>query len=188
MTTAFATRSKTVNGVDVAALMDTIGAIKSNAEIARFTFRATNEWMGGDKNRTTIKEFTGALQEQRGGIQAFIVDNGEPQVLLGNDEAPNPVEWLLHALIGCMTTTTAYHAASRGITVDAIDSQIEGDLDLRGFLGLSADVRKGYGAIRVRMRVKTKADAETIKSLTAMSPVHDVVSRSLPVSVHIETY
>jgi len=65
---------------------------------------------------------------------------------------------------------------------------IDGDLDLRGFLGLSANVRKGYSAIRVRMRIKTKADAETIKSLTAMSPVYDVVSRSLPVSVHVETY
>ena len=98
------------------------------------------------------------------------------------------VEWLLHALIGCMTTTTAYHAASRGIVVEAMDSRIEADLDLRGFLGLSEDVRKGYSAIRVNMRVKTKADAETIKSLTTMSPVHDVVSRSLPVAVQIETY
>jgi uncharacterized OsmC-like protein len=188
MQTAFATASKTINGVDVTALTDTIDAIKGNAEIAKFNFRATNTWMGGDKNRTTIKDFTGALQEQRGGVQAFIVDNGEPQVLLGNDEAPNPVEWLLHALIGCMTTTTAYHAASRGIMIGAIDSHIEGDLDLRGFLGLSADIRKGYSAMRVTMRVKTKADAETIKSLTMMSPVHDVVSRALPVSVHVETY
>jgi uncharacterized OsmC-like protein len=181
-------KPKTVNGVDVTALMDTIGAIKGNAEIAKFTFRAANKWMGGDKNRTTIKEFSGALQEHRNGIQAFIVDNGEPPVLLGNDEAPNPVEWLLHALVGCMTTTTAYHAAARAIAIDAIDSHIEGDLDLRGFLGLSSTVRKGYSAIRVYMRVKTKADAETIKGLTAMSPVFDVVSNSLPVSVHVETY
>jgi uncharacterized OsmC-like protein len=94
----------------------------------------------------------------------------------------------LHALIGCMTTTTAYHAAARGIAIEAIDSQIEGDLDLRGFLGLSDTVRKGYSAIRVRMRVKTKAEPATIKALTAMSPVHDVVSRAVPVSVHVETY
>jgi uncharacterized OsmC-like protein len=188
MSTALAMKPKTVNGVDVTALMDTIGAIKGNAEIAKFTFRAANKWMGGDKNRTTIKEFTGALQEHRSGVQAFIVDNGEPPVLLGDDEAPNPVEWLLHALMGCMTTTTAYHAAARAIAIDAIESQIEGDLDLRGFLGLSTDVRKGYSAIRVHMRVKTKADAETIKALTAMSPVFDVVSNSLPVSVHVETH
>jgi uncharacterized OsmC-like protein len=188
MSTATLTKSKIVNGVDVTALGDTIEAIKANAEIAKFNFRLTNKWMGGDKNRSTIKEFTGALDEQRTGVQAFIADNGEHPVLLGHDEAPNPVEWLLHATIGCMTTTTAYHAAAQGIAIEAIDSQIEGDLDLRGFLGMSPDVRKGYSAIRVRMRVKTKADPATIKSLTAMSPVLDVVSRSVPVAVTVETY
>ena len=188
MSTAFARKSKIVNGVDVTALADTIAAVKGNAEIAKFNFRATNKWLGGDKNRSTIKEFTGALAEHRDGVQAFIADNGEHPVLLGHDEAPNPVEWLLHALIGCMTTTTAYHAASRGIEIQAIDSQIEGDLDLRGFLGISPDVRKGYNAIRVRMRVKTKAEPATIKMLTAMSPVFDTVSRAVPVSVDIETH
>jgi uncharacterized OsmC-like protein len=188
MSTATLTKSKIVNGVDVTALNDTIEAIEGNAEIAKFNFRLTNRWMGGDKNRSTIKDFTGALDEQRTGVQAFVLDNGEHPILLGHDEAPNPVEYLLHALIGCMTTTTAYHSAARGIVVEAIDSQIEGDLDLRGFLGMSNEVRKGYSAIRVRMRVKTKADAATIKEITAMSPVLDVVSRSVPVSVHVETY
>lgn len=188
MSAAPVVKTQIVNGVDVAALFDTIDAIKADARIAKFNFRATNRWLGGDKNRTTIKDFTGASAEHRDNIQAFIVDNGEPDVLLGHDEAPNPVEWLLHALIGCMTTTTVYHAASRGIAIEAIDSEIEGDLDLRGFLGLSTDVRKGYSAVRVRMRVKTKAEPATIKALTAMSPVFDVVSRALPVSVQVETY
>lgn len=177
-----------VNGVNVTALFDTIEAVKGNAEIAKFNFRVANTWMGGDRNRSTIKEFSGALTEHRTGIQAFIADNGEPEVLLGDDGAPNPVEWLLHALIGCMTTTTAYHAAAHGITVDAIDSELDGDLDLQGFLGLSESVRKGYQAIRVRMRVKTKAPSATIKALTQMSPVLDVVSKSVPVTVSIETY
>lgn len=139
-----ASKSKVINGVDVDALTAMIAAVKGNAEIAKFNFRATNNWVGGDKNRTTIKEFTGALAEQRTKAQAFTAESGEPAVLLGVDEAPNPVEWLLHALIGCLTTTTAYHAASRNIAIKAIDSEIEGDLDLRGFLGLSTKVRKGY--------------------------------------------
>ena len=188
MSAAPTVKARIVNGVDVTALEDTITAVKGNAEIAKFNFRATNKWLGGDKNRSTIKEFTGALEEQRTGVQAFIAENGEHPVLLGHDEAPNPVEWLLHALIGCMTTTTAYHAAARNIAIEAIDSHIEGDLDLRGFLGLGEQVRKGYSAIRVNMRVKTKADAPTIKAITAMSPVFDVVSRSVPVSVSVETY
>jgi len=176
-----------VNGVDVTALFETIEAVSANADVAKFNFRARNTWMGGDRNRSTIKDFTGALAEHRTGVQAFIADNGEPEVLLGDDGAPNPVEWLLHALIGCMTTTTAYHAAARGIVIEAIDSEIEGDLDLRGFLGLSADVRKGYSSIRVRMRIKTQAPPDTIKALTKMSPVFDVVSNSVPVSVSVET-
>ncbi|HYD88239.1 MAG TPA: OsmC family protein [Vitreimonas sp.] len=189
MTTALAAPAPTiVNGVNVSALFETIEAVKANAEIAKFNFRAKNSWMGGDRNRSTIKEFTGALAEQRTGVQAFIADNGEPDVLLGEDNAPNPVEWLLHALIGCMTTTTAYHAAARNIVIEAIDSELDGDLDLRGFLGLSEEVRKGYQAIRVRMRVKTKAMPETIKALTQMSPVLDVVSKSVPVTVSVETY
>jgi uncharacterized OsmC-like protein len=188
MSPAAIIKAQIVNGVDVTALSDTIDAIKGNAEIAKFNFRATNKWLGGDKNRTTIKDFSGALAEHRTGIQAFIVDSGEPDVLLGHDEAPNPAEWLLHALIGCVTTTTVYHAASQGISIEAIDSDVEGDLDLRGFLGISTEVRKGYSAVRVRMCVKTKAEAATIKALTAMSPVFDVVSRAIPVSVQVETY
>lgn len=179
---------KMLNGVDVSALVDTIAAVQGDPQIAKFNFRLTNRWLGGDKNRSTIKDFTGALAEQRTDGHAFVFENGEHQVLLGHDEAPNPVEFLLHALIGCMTTTTAYHSAARGITVESIDSQVDGDLDLRGFLGLSPDVRKGYSAIRVKMRVKTKAPAATIKEITGMSPVLDVVSRSVPVSIQVETY
>jgi uncharacterized OsmC-like protein len=185
---AMKTEPAVLNGVNVAALFETIDAVKGNPEIAKFNFRARNAWIAGAHNRSTIKDFTGALAEQRSDGKVFVADNGEHPVLLGNDEGPNPVEWLLHSLIGCMTTTTAYHGAARGIAIDAIDSQLDGDLDLRGFLGLSDQVRKGYQEIRVRMRVKTKADAATIKSLTAMSPVLDVISRSVPVNIHIETY
>jgi uncharacterized OsmC-like protein len=174
------------NGVNVTALMETISAVKANPAIAAFNFRATNKWMGGDMNRTTMKEFTGALQEHRTDSRPFVFDNGEAPVLLGQDKAPNPVEWVLHALIGCMTTTTAYHAASRGIEIRAINSMIDGDLDLRGFLGLSDKVRKGYSEIRVKMRVATSASRETIEALTRMSPVFDIVSKSVPVKVNIE--
>jgi uncharacterized OsmC-like protein len=188
MQAATAARATMINGVNVTALAETVEAIKANPEIARFNFRVSNTWMGGDRNRSTIKDFSGALSEHRLGIQAFIVDNGEPEVLLGDDAAPNPVEWLLHALVGCITTSTAYHAAAKGIRIDAISSHVDGDLDLRGFLGISDKVRKGYSAIRVKLRVKTQADAETIEGLTVMSPVLDTVSRSVPVTVSVETY
>jgi uncharacterized OsmC-like protein len=186
MKPALAPQPDVLNGVDRAALFAVIDAVKEKPEIAQFNFRASNKWMGGDRNRTTIKDFTGACAEHREGVQAFVADNGEPEVLLGDDAAPNPVEWLLHALIGCVTTSTAYHAAAAGIAIDAIGSEIEGDLDLRGFLGLSPQVRKGYTAIRIRLRVRTDADADTIRGFVAMSPVLDVVSRSTPVAIDVD--
>src|SRR5215831_11846300 len=105
----------TVNGVNVTALFDTIGAIKTNAELAKFNFRATNKWLGAEKTRTTIKEFTGALQEHRTDSKGFVAESGEPQVLLGTDHAPNAGEWLLHTLISCVTGTIVYHAAASNI-------------------------------------------------------------------------
>lgn len=175
------------NGVDVTALFSTIDAVEGNPDIARFRFRARNSWKGGDHNHSTIDDFHGALQDIRH-LRAFELDNGEPPVLLGRDDNPNPVEYVLHALVGCMTTTMTYHAAARGITIEAIDSRLEGDLDLRGFLGLSDTVRKGFSTIRVAMRVKSEASAEVLRELTTFSPVYDIVSNSLPVEVSVETY
>jgi uncharacterized OsmC-like protein len=117
-----------------------------------------------------------------------VIDNGEPPVLLGKDKGANPVEHLLNALMGCMTTTMAYHAASRGIKIEAIDTESEGDIDLRGFLGLSDTIRKGYQNIRVRMRVKSSAKPEALRELATFSPVYDVVSNSVPVDLVVETY
>jgi len=177
-----------VNGVNVSALMDTIAAVKQNPEIAAFRFRGTNTWLGGDHNRSTFKQFYGAGEEHRSGRQGFVLDNGEPEVLLGADEGANPAEHLLNALMGCLTTTMAYHAAARGIEIEAIDTEADGDIDLRGFLGLSQTIRKGYQTIRVRMRVKSKAEPATLRELAQFSPIYDVVSKSVPVDVAIETY
>lgn len=175
------------NGVNVTALFDTIDAVKGNPDIARFQFRARNRWMGGDHNRSTIEDFTGACQEMAH-AQPFEMDNGEPAVLLGADRHANPVEYVLHALAGCLTTTMAYHAAARGIEIEAIESRLEGDLDLRGFLGMSSTVRKGFHVVRVVMRVRSRAPTAQLRDLAQFSPVYDIVSRSLPVEVSVETW
>ncbi len=173
------------NGVDVAALEATVRAVMAAPELAAFRFRATNRWLGGDRNRSTMDGFAGAGGEHAHAT-TFELDNAEPPVLLGADAAPNPVEYVLHALAGCLTTTMVYHAAARGIAVDAIDTALEGDLDLRGFLGLDPAVRPGFGAIRVRMRVAAAADADTLRTLSHHSPVYDIVSRSVPVEVTVD--
>jgi uncharacterized OsmC-like protein len=111
---------------------------------------------------------------------------GDLRVLLGEGEAPNPVEYVLHALAGCLTTTMVYHAAGRGIDIASVSSELQGDLNLKGFLGLDDHVRKGFSTVRVNMQVKSDANVETLKSLIQYSPVYDIVSKSLPVEVSVE--
>lgn len=175
------------NGVNVTALFETIDAVKQDPEIAEFRFGARNRWQGGDRNVTTVTGFYGAKQLQPH-ARPFELECGEPPVLLGADRGANPVEHLLNALAGCLTTTMAYHAAARGIEIGAIESELEGDLDLRGFLGISKEVRKGYREVRVKMRVKSEAAPDALRELAQYSPVFDVVSNSLPVKLSVETY
>jgi uncharacterized OsmC-like protein len=174
------------NGVNVDALVETIAAVRQQPELADFQFRVANAWQGGDSNRSWIEGFLGVGAEQARS-RTFVVDNGEPPVLLGDDRAANPVEYVLSALAGCLTTTMAYHAAARGIEIGSIESRLEGDLDLRGFLGLSEEVRKGFHHVRVRMTVGSDADASTLRKLAMYSPVYDIVSKSLPVELVVET-
>lgn len=179
------TTKRVRNGVDVTALMETIAAVKKEPAIADFTFRLANEWQDGDVNVSTIAGFRGAGAENRHERGPFKLMNAEPPVLLGGGAAPNPVEFILHALAGCLTTTMVYHAASRGIRIGSVESSLEGDLDLHGFLGLDEAVRKGYKVIRVNIRVRSDADPQVLASLARYSPVYDTVSRSVPVELNM---
>jgi uncharacterized OsmC-like protein len=180
-----------VNGVNVDQLMSTINAIKERPELARFKFRASNRWVQGGHNRTTIKDFYGAGQEDASRTKPFVLEADEPAVLLGEDQGANPVEFVLHALAGCLTTSLVYHAAAQGIKIDAVESRFEGELDLHGFLGLSDRVRNGYEQIRVTFKIQADAPAEKLKELCELaqrrSPVFDIVSNPVPVSVRLET-
>jgi uncharacterized OsmC-like protein len=177
---------QTLNGVNVTQLSETVEAIKSEPSIAKFRFKAKNTWINGGHNRTTIKEFYGANHDDETRTEPFIMDNGEPPVLLGNDEGPNPVEYVLNALAGCMTTTMVYHAAARGIKIQEVESTLSGDLDLHGFLQLKDDVRKGYENIKVTFKVKSDADPKELEELAKNSPVFDIVSNPTPVEVMVE--
>jgi uncharacterized OsmC-like protein len=177
---------KMLNGVNVTSLEQTIAAVQTQPGLAQFQFRSRNQWITGGHNCSTIQEFHAGGQPDEKRVTPFVLHADEPPVLLGEDKAPNPVEFILHALAACLTTSLTYHAAARGIRMDAIESNIEGDLDLRGFLGLDVDVRKGYSGIRVCMKVKSAAAAEQLKELTKFSPVFDIVSNPVPVTVDVE--
>src|SRR5437899_517148 len=120
------------NGVDTAQLFGTLDAIKADPSIARFQFRARNRWIDGAHNRTTIRDFYAANQEDTSRSEAFTIDAGEPAILLGTDTGPNPAEYLLHALAACLTTSIVYIAAARGVRLTEVESTLEGDMDVQG--------------------------------------------------------
>lgn len=180
-----ATMSGVMNGVDVERLGQTIQAVQKDPGLARSQFRAVNRWISGGHNRSTIKGFYGAGQEDTTRTKPFELDADEPHVLLGKDQGANPVEFVLHALAACLTTSLVYHAAARGMRLESVESQLEGDLDLQGFLGLSDQVRRGYKEIRVKFKVKSDASPEQLEELTKFSPVYDIVSNPVPVSISI---
>mgnify|MGYP005667860017 CR=1 FL=1 len=177
-----------VNGVDVTALGETLDAVGANPDIGQFQFRNSNRWVNGSLNKSTIKGFYGAGVEDDTRTRAFEFYADEPAVLLGEDKGANPVEYLLHAMAGCMTTTMVYHSAANGIVIEELGSEMEGDIDIRGFTGISEDVPMGYNEIRIKFRVKTNGDPEELKALTQMSPVYNSVAGSVPVVVTVETY
>src|SRR5215831_1078937 len=181
-----ATMTGVINGVDVDRIGATIRAVQENTSLGTFQFRAKNRWIGGGHNRSTIQSFYGAGQEDTARKKPFVLDSDEPPVLLGKDHGANPYEYVLHALAAGLTTSLVYHAAARGIHIESVESTLEGDLDLQGFLGLSDKVRRGFKEIRVHFAIKSNAPAEQLNELIRFSPVLDIVSNPVPVSIQID--
>ena len=177
-----------VNGVNVDQLFGVIEAVKGNSSIADFKFRVQNKWMNGGHNQTNVGNFYGACEVQT--REGFVVDNAEHQILLGEDQSPNPVEYVLHAPAGCITTSLVYHAAARGHKITEVESTLEGELDLHGFLGMDEKVRSGYKNISINLKVKGDVPGETLKELVqvaqARSPVYDMVSNPVPITVQVD--
>jgi uncharacterized OsmC-like protein len=182
------TKEKTYpNGVNVEQLAETVNAIKDNPELAQFNFRASTKWLGGGHSRTTIKGFYGAGQEDDSRTNEFVLDGDEPPVLLGSDNAPNAVESVLQALASCLTVGFSYNAAAQGINVKNLEFDLEGKIDLHGFLGLSDKIRPGYKDINLKYRVDCDAPPEKVEELWAhvkkTSPVLDMLSNPVPVTI-----
>ncbi|HET9746943.1 MAG TPA: OsmC family protein [Chitinophagaceae bacterium] len=176
-----------LNGVNLERLAGTIEATIADPKLAKFHFSLNNQWVDGGYNQSVIGDFYGAgkIQERE---TPFILANDEAEVLLGKDNAPNPVEYVLHALAGCVTTSMVYHAAARGYEIRKVTTTVEGDLDLRGFLGIDATVRKGYDNIKISFDIEGDFNEEEkleILNLTSFSPVLDIVSNGVPVKISL---
>lgn len=183
------TRQKMVNGLDVMRLHDTIKLLRENPELAKFKFRAHNKWVEGAHLENAIYDFYGAGQEMTH-TQKFVMHGDEPDILIGTDYGPNATESLLAALASCLNATLIYHASARGIQVEGLELEMEGDIDLRGFLGIDESVRNGFQNIRVKCKVKADASDEKIDELCRLaqkySPVFDGVTHETPVQVTSE--
>ncbi len=184
------TTAAELNGVDVTTLFATRGAVKGQPEIADFQFRARNTWLTGTHSRTVLHGFYGA-GEERTHHRATVVDADHPEVLVGADEAPSPVEYLLHAIASCLTAGIANVAAARGVELTRVSSTVEGDLDVLGVLGLDDSVRNGYREIRVRFEIEGDADEETLRGIVEQSrrrsAVYDALTNPTPVVIDVVT-
>jgi uncharacterized OsmC-like protein len=187
--TTTSTASKIVNGVAVEDLVATVGAITAAPALAAFSFRVRNQWTDGSRSNSTANTFHGAGQELSR-PHSFVLEADEPTVLLGKDTAANPAEYLLHALAACLTSAMVYQAAARGIEIQAIESSLEGDVDLRGFLDLDKRVRNGLEGIRVQFKIKADVPDEQLNEIVQLgpkrSPVFDTLTNGVPISVTAE--
>jgi uncharacterized OsmC-like protein len=183
------TANPVINGVDRDKLFGTVDLIKGTPGLAKFRFKVRNEWQDGGHNRSTIQTFFGAGTDFEHPIK-FELDTDEPAVLLGQDQGPNAGEYLLHALASCITTTMVYHAAARGIAIEELESSVDGDIDLRGFLGLDPKVRKGFQEIRMNFRIKADVPDDQLQELCLLgqqySAVLDSITHGVPVKVTAE--
>jgi uncharacterized OsmC-like protein len=177
------------NGVDTPAVVETIfGVVANQPELAKFQFRASNQWVTGTHSRTTMKGFSGAGGEQAHRVE-FTADGDHPAVLCGADQGPTPVEWVLHALATCLTAGIANIASVRGVTLHRVESRIEGDIDLLGIFGLSKTVRNGYQDLRITFEIEGDASPEKLREIVeqsrARSAVYDIITNGVPVEVAV---
>ena len=178
------------NGINVDQMYGTLDAVKGQPALGRFQFRARNRWMGGAHNQSTIKSFYGAGQEDESRQAEWHIDAGEPAVLLGKDEGPNPAEYLLHALAACLTTSIVNVAAARKVELTEVESILEGNADVRGALGLSDEVRNGFQDIQVSFKVRGNAPEDKLREVVdrakARSFVYDIVTNGTNVNINVD--
>jgi uncharacterized OsmC-like protein len=178
------------NGVDTATLFATLDAVKQAPQAARFQFRAHNQWVSGTHNRGTIVDFFG-VGEERTHERTFVFDADHPAVLVGQDQGPTPVEFVLHALAACLTAGLANIAAARRVKLTEVRSTVTGDIDLNGILGLNPQVRNGYQQLTVRFTIKGDAPADTLRELLeqsqARSAVYDILTNQVPITIQVDT-
>lgn len=178
------------NGIDVDQLLQTIAATQSDEAVGTFTFRASSTWQDGTHSIGRIRGFTHAGEQDTSRAQPFTLDGDEPPVLLGENRGPNAVELVLQALAFCYAVGYVANAAAQGIELTRMDYEVEGDIDVREFLGQDGP-RAGFTAIRVTGHVSSPNATddqltELCQYVQDTSPVRDVLANPVPVTTSLE--
>jgi uncharacterized OsmC-like protein len=184
------TTTTTPNGIDVPRLLETIEAIGDDPSLGAFTFRARSTWQEGTYNVGQIGTFVHAGAKDESRAASFVLHGDEPPVLLGANKGPNAVELLLQALAFCYAVGFAANAAAKGIEIDRMEYEVEGDLDVRAFLGVDGP-RPGLAGIRATGRVSspnaTREQLEELcRYLQETSPVRDSLANPVQVETTLE--
>ncbi|MET9085870.1 OsmC family protein [Streptomyces sp. NPDC004237] len=169
-----------INDIDVQALDDTTAAVEANPRLGQATFSVDGSWQGGCRLTAQTGTLTQGGERDESRVAKYVMSSDEPAALLGTDTAVSPAEYLLQALAGCYTVTLAALASAQGIELKSFRLELEGDIDLRGFLGLDPAVRPGLQQVRVRVHVDTlDTPREQIQELVALveerSPIRDTL-------------
>jgi uncharacterized OsmC-like protein len=163
--------SKLVNGIDLGALADVVSAVEADAAQAKAAFHVTTAWKGQTRSETTVQPITlGTEQIDRG----FKIAIDEPAELLGTNTTANPQEVLMAALNACMMVGYVAQAALRGITLETVEIDTKGELDLRGFLGLSDEIKPGYDKLEYVVRIKGDGTPQDF------AEIHEAVMKTSP--------
>lgn len=177
------------NGVNVDALLEAREAVKDTPEAAKFRWQARCDWVNGTHARSTVKEFHG-LGDAQEHNKSFVFDSDHPEVFASEDNGITPVEYVLVGLAGCLTAGVASVAQNRNIQLQKVSAIVEGNMDLRGILGASKEVRNGYDNVNVRFDIEADATADEIEAIVAQSQkrsaVFDILANPVNVQVTVE--
>jgi uncharacterized OsmC-like protein len=169
-----------VNGINVGDLLALIDGVRRDAAKSKTNWRVTTTWQGQTRSRAQVESFDigGEWVPHR-----FSIDIDEPCELGGTNRFANPQEHLLAALNACMTVGYVAQCAVRGINLESLEIETDGEIDLRGFLGIDPAVPAGYEHLSYTVRIKgsgTKEEfAEIHAAVMATSPNFYNVSRAV---------
>jgi len=175
-----------LNGIDTEALKQVMGQISKDPSVGKLKFQVTTTWKGTTKSETVVQGYEiGGQRVKR--VHTFVID--EPTELLGEDTAANPQEYLMGAMNACIINTYVIAAAMKGIRLEKVEMETEGELDLRGFLGMDKNVIPGYKELKYKVRLKgtgTREQYEEVhRTVVATSPNYYNISHAIKLNTEL---